>query len=117
MPTLAYPKPAPRAVRRLAEKRHKEASRKRCRLLVLARDGYRCRACNAYLGSRGSVHEIVPRSRGGSPFEPANCVTLCEPHHQDVQQHRSEIIIMTPEGANGLLLFTPREETTTCQER
>jgi hypothetical protein len=108
---MKFPKPPKRLLRRLALKRATAAARKRCRVVVLARDGYRCRYCNAYVGARGHVHEIVFRSRGGSPVEPTNCVTLCAEHHEAVQRHR---IIITAEdaiaGANGTLVFTNAQE-------
>ena len=57
---------------------------------VFARDGGQCRACHKPLILSGSlwymaqVHEIVPRSRGGSPLDQKNMVTLCASCHQDV---------------------------------
>lgn len=50
--------------------------RKRVRLFVLTRDGFRCQ----YPGCKEPavhVHEILSRAQGGSPTDPTNCVSLC----------------------------------------
>ena len=33
------------------------------------------------------VHEPLPRSRGGDPLDPAQCVLLCRGHHRWVHDH------------------------------
>ena len=115
---LKFPKPPSREVRRLAAQRDNAARRKVCRITVLARDGYRCRFCTAYVGVRGHVHEIKFRSRGGSPYEPPNCVTLCADDHALAQTHR---LIITAEdarlGANGTLIFTKEVSNATTPKR
>lgn len=120
---LKFPKPPSREVRRLAAQRDNAARRKVCRITVLARDGYRCRRCSAYIGVRGHVHEIKFRSRGGSPYEPANCVSLCSRCHDLVGStlgRRTHRILITAEdasGANGTLIFTEEVSDATTPKR
>lgn len=59
-----------------------EAEFQSVRPYVLARDGYRCKACG-WPGTPDNplqVHHIQYRSRGGTN-EMANLVTLCRKHH------------------------------------
>lgn len=79
---------------------------------VLARDR-RCRACHktALYGCTWwlEVHEEPPRSLGGDPTDPRDCVTLCKTYnggcHLDVTEGRLTIEKLTPAGCNGLLRF------------
>ena len=62
---------------------------------VRKRDHYTCRRCgitNKELQSKYSsldvrsnleVHHIIPISRGGAEFDPANCITLCHNCHKE----------------------------------
>lgn len=57
------------------------------RPVVLKRDAKRCRACGFHAGGGPwgggvrrvwlEVHEEPPRSLGGDPNDPADCITLC----------------------------------------
>ena len=52
---------------------------RRVRLVVLSRDGYRCRACGK--AGRLEVDHVVPLHSGGAPWELSNLQTLCEKCH------------------------------------
>lgn len=39
---------------------------------------------------RLTVHEVLPRGRGGSILDPANCMVLCEFHNGWVADHPKE---------------------------
>lgn len=55
------------------------------RRAVLARDFYRCFVCRAVLPAhRLNAHHLVPRADGGTD-EMRNLVTLCVPHHDEVE--------------------------------
>lgn len=62
---------------------------KRARAHALARDGHRCQA---FIGGVQcdrendlTVHHIQPLRNGGEPFELWNLVTLCRPHHEQLE--------------------------------
>ena len=46
---------------------------------VLARDGYRCRACGR--AGRLEADHVTPLDRGGAPFDPDNMQALCRGCH------------------------------------
>jgi hypothetical protein len=81
---------------------------------TLERDHYECQAqlrgfpgeCNGHL----EVHHILPRSRGGQ-HHPANLLTLCYWHHQDVH-HRP-----TTSYKLGLLQRSGDTECANCHHR
>lgn len=89
---------------------------------VLKRDGYRCRACGAsgFSEPRATlmwleVHEEPPRSLGGDPNDPADCITLCatldgDGCHQRRTNHKMTIA-KGPEGCNGPVTFTQGDRT------
>lgn len=61
-------------------------ARKACVVFVWERDRGCCQKCGVavYTPSlarcvsvTGHVHEVVPRSRGGDPHDPAGCVLMC----------------------------------------
>lgn len=83
------------------------ADRHACRLAVIARDKLRCRICGKHGNDVGfQVHEVIPRSLGGSSTDPANCVLVCRRDHDDLTGHRTELFIFDPaQGANGKLEF------------
>ncbi len=60
------------------------------RVKVIERDQFRCRMewCRKYVGFLGHVHEIVYRSRGGSPLDTSNCILLCAMCHAEEHAHR-----------------------------
>lgn len=70
-------------------------ARAECRKVVLARCGEVCEACPK-IGPDGpqrvavQVHEIVPRSAGGSITDPTNCLGVCERCHQWIHEHPVE---------------------------
>lgn len=64
------------------------------RLVVLSRDGGRCRWCD-HLGnlnrSNLEVHHIIPVSADGSLlFDVGNSITLCRRHHKETQGRENE---------------------------
>lgn len=66
-------------------KRKRKLSRAQCRAVVFLREKSRCQRCGRevtddcwpYLPQRAHVNEIVPKSHGGSPYDPDNCELLC----------------------------------------
>ena len=52
----------------------------RFRLQILARDGWRCRACGR-AGGPFEVDHIIPLDRGGAALDPGNAQALCVPCH------------------------------------
>lgn len=109
-PIARRTRPKPMSARRRAEM----PIRKNLRQQVIQRDRGRCRACGTLVGEYGHAHEIVFRSRGGSPLELANVVLVCAKCHQDIHAHVLKIICADdPElGANGSLLWerAPRQD-------
>jgi hypothetical protein len=95
---------------------------------VLKRDGYRCRACgygrawNAPIwtdqpGRWLEVHEEPPRSLGGNPNRPADCITLCARYTGDgCHQRRTAgklLILKGPDGCDAPVSFTEGNRTWT----
>lgn len=91
-------------------------ARERCRAEVYERDQRRCRGCGTLLSLHmtgplpvAQMHEMVPRSHGGSESDPRNVVTLCASCHGAVGMclggRRVVITPLTAEGANGNLRF------------
>jgi 5-methylcytosine-specific restriction endonuclease McrA len=74
-----------------ARDRMEQAARNVCRAMVYARDGGRCVRCGRALVLQpqdarhvfdvAHIHERIPRSLGGSPYDPLNCETLCAKCH------------------------------------
>jgi 5-methylcytosine-specific restriction endonuclease McrA len=98
---LRFPKPPTRREERTRRKSASRVEREMCRRIVLQRDHYRCRACALYGGSSLDVHEIVPRSRGGSPYDPENCIALCRLCHRAVTVH--EMTLTVERDVHGLI--------------
>lgn len=73
----------PFSTKRLAE----IPARKRCRLIVLARDPW-CVRCGTSPSTE--VHELKFRGRGGDPNDPKNCVGVCHDCNQWIHLHNEE---------------------------
>jgi len=102
--------PKPNTAKDKASRRYnRRMERDMCRKVVLEREGYRCRACALYGGTALDVHEIVPRSQGGSPFDPINCVALCRRCHRAVTIHD---LTINERDASSALTFTTRDGET-----
>lgn len=79
--------------------------------MVIQRAGSCCERCGRWVSDdmpdwsirRAHVNEIVPRSRGGSETDPANCELLCPSCHMPDGQH-------APTKARMQKLQRPREE-------
>ena len=50
-----------------------------CRFLAFTRDNFRCVKCSR--SGRLEGHHKVSLNDGGSPYDPANVLTLCREHH------------------------------------
>jgi hypothetical protein len=73
------------------------AARHACRLAVIARDGQRCRICRKHGNDVGyEVHEVIPRSLGGDPTNPDDCVLVCGRDHRDLTANRTSLLIVDP---------------------
>lgn len=73
------------------------AARHACRMAVIARDGQRCRICGKHGNDVGyEVHEVIPRSLGGDPTNPDECVLVCGRDHRDLTAHRTILLIVDP---------------------
>lgn len=86
-PYSTFRKPRAR-LKPISDKRRKEwPAREACVLLVFRRDNRRCRAmldgCTTYAEH---VHELLPRSRGGDPHDPAGCIAICAACHRTLHQ-------------------------------
>lgn len=90
---------------------------------VIKRDGMRCRSCGSggfsreFWTTRGwlEVHEEPPRSLGGNPNDPADCITMCccimgNGCHQRRTSGKLKII-KGPEGCNGPVTFVESGRT------
>ena len=85
-----YPKPEKHARIKARQLRSYARDRAACVDAVWKRDQRECQHCGYWLYKHtetdqvfkvGHVHEIVPRSRGGSPYDPSNAVLLCASCH------------------------------------
>lgn len=95
---LAFPKGV-KGERRSAVKkrvwRERKLSRAQCRARVFLRAKSKCERCGRAVTDdcwpwepqRAHVNEKVPRSRGGSPYDPENCELLCQGCHLPNGQH------------------------------
>lgn len=95
------PKPEPRIVDRIDQKRKREQAEAEFKNAVWERDGYCCRACgrrvyrtHEAVPQRGEVHHLRPRSLAKNQrLNPKNGVLLCaHPCHVDVTLHRLTIV-------------------------
>lgn len=92
---MLLPKPEPLARVKARAAREWAAARKRCREVVYARDFMRCQRCRrqvsidvpTWADNFAHVNEIVPKSRGGSATDPANCELLCRGCHLPNGRH------------------------------
>lgn len=97
MPIEGFPKPEPRR-RVKARVREAQATKRRaCVLAVWERAKWRCEKCGRFLKQSsvwwfeiGHVHEVVPRSRGGDPTDPANCALLCPLCHKQAHERSDQ---------------------------
>lgn len=78
--------------------RAKLPDRAECRRVVLERAGGRCELpcdlipiCDGRRRDAVDVDEIKMRSRGGSPFDPANCRAVCRDGHRWITDHTEAI--------------------------
>lgn len=80
------PKPEPRHRVKSRSDRQKAKARKVCVDAVWSRANHRCEDCGRHVCKPretdspfdvGHVHEVIPRSRGGDPTDPTNCVLAC----------------------------------------
>jgi 5-methylcytosine-specific restriction endonuclease McrA len=94
----ACPKPESLARKKSKAQRVKAQARKVCMDRVWARAQGKCEACGCPVAKPtsewtmfmwGHVHEIVPRSLGGDPTDPANCRLTCPICH--ARAHRLAI--------------------------
>lgn len=70
-----------------AKRRRENVARKR-----MAADTYGPNPACARCGHPADdLHELLSRARGGSITDPANCVPLCRPCHEDVTFRHHEI--------------------------
>ena len=89
------PKGESRAKQKVRERREYRRARKRCREAVYERDGWRCRIClravsidvSTWAPNFAHVHEDPPRSLGGDPTNPEDCVLLCRNCHMPNGRH------------------------------
>ena len=86
---IGYPKPEPRRRVVARARREQAAKRRACVLAVWERAKWRCERCQRLLKQSshwwfevGHVHEIVPRSRGGDPTDPEQCLLICPVCHR-----------------------------------
>ena len=83
------PKPSRRAVAKKQARRQWFLTRRQCREKVYLREGWRCQRCGREVTldcwpwepERAHVNELLPKSRGGDPCDPANCELLCNTCH------------------------------------
>ena len=94
-----FQKPTPQ--RRVKEQtdRQKARARKACVDAVWKRDQRECQHCGYWLYKHtesdqafkiGHVHERIPRSRGGDPTDPNNCLLLCPKCHEQAHSHPND---------------------------
>lgn len=91
----AQPKPERRSVVKKRKVRPQRLSRAKCRAIVFLREKDRCERCKRkvtddcwpWQPERAHVNEKVPRSLGGSPYDPDNCELLCRECHMPGGQH------------------------------
>lgn len=80
----AQPRPKPRLLSKRAIKVASAKQWRETRVVVLKRDGHRCRACGQTHGLE--VHHVVMRSLGGTD-EASNLIALCRDCHTSVHGH------------------------------
>ena len=85
-----FAKPEARKRVKARSDRAKAAARQRCVAAVWKRAERFCEVCHVWLLKPsetdnplaiGHVHEIIPRSRGGDPTDPDNCILACPKCH------------------------------------
>lgn len=79
-------------------------ARKACQSIVRERSGGRCEAqIHGVCAGRGiDVHEIKARSAGGLITNPENCMNLCRPCHEWINEHANaarDLGFIAPRGA------------------
>jgi 5-methylcytosine-specific restriction endonuclease McrA len=94
---MSFPKPEPHAKVKARHLRSYAKDRAACVAAVWKRANHRCEECRMWVLkpsetdnpiSVGHVHEIIPRSRGGSATDPDNCRLLCVRHHAEAHHLR-----------------------------
>lgn len=88
-------KPERRSKAKRCTKQKLRLSRRQCREIVYRRERWHCERCNREVTldcwpwepQRAHVNERVPRSLGGSPYDPDNCELLCKNCHLPGGQH------------------------------
>jgi len=81
---VRFPKPAPRLLSKRKAAAAKATDWRKVRVVVLKRDGHRCRACSSTQGLE--VHHVVMRSLGGKD-DATNLIALCRDCHRSVHGH------------------------------
>lgn len=81
-----------RPLSRVSRKRYaRKDDRDACRLTVMDRCGGACEACprlhSGPVRAAVDVHEIKTRARGGSIYDPANCLGVCRVCHDWITGH------------------------------
>ncbi len=99
---LKFAKPEPAILARKAKQREREKNWQRVRMLVLARDGRRCRRCHSRKDVE--VHHIKPRALGREDTTRNTCC-LCVICHALIQQHVLWIDA-GPKGGDSAIRFT-----------
>jgi 5-methylcytosine-specific restriction endonuclease McrA len=93
---MPFWKPERRSAVKKRERAQKRLSRAQCRAIVIKREKSQCQQCRRLVSDdvepwrpdRAHVDEILPRSLGGNPFDPANCRLLCHGCHLPGGTHR-----------------------------
>jgi 5-methylcytosine-specific restriction endonuclease McrA len=93
--SIGFPKPERRSKEKRRTERRQRLSRAQCRMIVKRRAKDRCERCGRTVTDdcdptddrRAHVNEKVPKSRGGSPYDPENCELLCRACHLPGGQH------------------------------
>lgn len=106
-PGLAFPKGETRARQKKREERQFTKARNLCRREVFKRAGGRCQACGRPLVLRPSraehflqianVHEEPPRSLGGDPTNPQDCVCVCAQCHEEIRLNLLDVVFVRPD--------------------
>jgi 5-methylcytosine-specific restriction endonuclease McrA len=88
---MMIPKPELRKVVKARAGRVQQRSRRQCVEIVWRREHSRCERCGRtvlrktecypWQDEAGHVNELIPKSRGGDPTDPANCELVCRACH------------------------------------
>lgn len=91
----AEPVALPRVSTKMKSQHRKET---RCKKIIRVRARGRCEACpilhDGPIRPGVDKHEIKSRARGGDPTNPENCLLVCRPCHDWIEEHDSEAILL-----------------------